>query len=620
MKLPRKQKKALNKKIIKKTDENFFFDEAKKKPFINTTELLTTTGQLKDDPCPENSTLPETVLTDSQSAPEQQENLSIHRKYLKPSYFAVLFFPLLAFILYSNALDSNFVLDDYRNIEANQAVKMTELTWDSLVKAGTEGKLKTRPLPNITFALNYYFCKLTTRGYHFVNILIHAINGILLYLLFTYTFQTPVLKKKYGYAGFIPLAAAAIWLAHPVQVQSVTYIVQRMNSMATMFYILAMLCYILARMSTSGRNKLTLFGISFFSTILGLGSKEIVASIPFSLLLFEFLFFQNFNFLWLKKNLSKIAILLSFFILVAVIYLGDNPINAIRANYENYNYTMGQRVITEFRVVIFYLKQILIPHPSNLNILHDFPVSDSLIQPASTLLSFLVIVGAVFSAIFVAKNEPLFSFAVLWYFGNLVMESSIINLEIVFEHRSYLPSTFVILAIVTYASRIVPYSLVRKALFICLISILGFWTHSRNSVWANEITFWQDCINKNPKDSRAHDELANAYYREGKIKKAIQTYYQGIQVKDNWKLHYNLGNVFDEFWEPEKAIAQYKWVIGIKPGYVRAHFKLARNYARIEDFQKALWHTKEALRLDPSLNVARANLIDLQKRTKRDIP
>ena len=318
MKLSRKQKKELSKKNIKKTDDIFFLDEAKKEPFINTTELLTTIDQLKDDPCPENSTRDETVLNDPQSDLEQHENLSIHRKNLKPSYFAVLFFPLLAFILYSNALDSNFVFDDYNNIEANQAVKMTELTWDSLVKAGTEGKLKTRPLPNITFALNYYFGKLTTRGYHFVNILIHAINGILLYLLFTYTFQTPVLKKKYGYAGFIPLAAAAIWLAHPVQVQSVTYIVQRMNSMATMFYILAMLCYILARMNTSGRNKLTLFGISFFSTILGLGSKEIVASIPFSLLLFEFLFFQNFEFLWLKKNLSKIAILLSFFILVAV--------------------------------------------------------------------------------------------------------------------------------------------------------------------------------------------------------------------------------------------------------------------------------------------------------------
>ena len=263
MKLSRKQKKELSKKNIKKTDDVFFLDEAKREPFINTTELLTTIDQLKDDPCPENSTRDETVLNDPQSDLEQHENLSIHRKNLKPSYFAVLFFPLLAFILYSNALDSNFVFDDYNNIEANQAVKMTELTWDSLVKVVTESRLKARPFPNISFALNYYFGKFNTRGYHFVNILIHAINGILLYLLFTYTFQTPVLKKKYGYAGFTPLAAAVIWLAHPVQVQSVTYIVQRMNSMATMFYILAMLCYILARMSTSGRKKLTLFGISF---------------------------------------------------------------------------------------------------------------------------------------------------------------------------------------------------------------------------------------------------------------------------------------------------------------------------------------------------------------------
>jgi tetratricopeptide (TPR) repeat protein len=548
----------------------------------------------------------------------QKNNIYSFGRYLRHYGLVFLLFPLLAFAIYASALDSNFVLDDYDNIETSQAVKMTELTWESLIRAGTEGFLQRRPLPNISFALNYYYGGLKTRNFRIFNILIHAINGLVLYLLFSFTFMTPALKRQNDTAGFIPLGAAIVWLVHPVQVQSVTYIVQRMNSMAAMFYLVMMLCYVKGRLTNSDRKRYIFFFLAVLSFLLGLGSKENVALAPFSLLLYEYIFFQHSDHLWLKKNLVKMSTFLLVSLAVPLIYLGGNPLSYIVSSYDKYTYTMPQRLMTESRVVVFYLKQILTAHPANLNILHWFSISESMTQPINTLLSVMLIAGLIFGAIYFSKSKPLFSFAVLWFFVNLLVESTFFNLEIVFEHRSYLPSTFVILGIVVYGTRITPPNSVRKVISLILIVVLCFWTYSRNSVWADEIAFWQDCIGKNPKANRAFNELANAYDREGLTERAVRTYYQGIAINNNdWRLHYNLADSLESKGETVKAIMHYERVIQIVPNFANAHYRLGINYARLEKLRKALWHSEEALRLDPSMQKAKANVIAIKKRLIR---
>ena len=136
----------------------------------------------------------------------------------------------LAFAIYSNTLNVPFVFDDRYNITDNPAIQITELTLENLWGSAFESKMPNRPVTNVSLALNYYFHQKELPGYHLVNIFIHAVTGVLLYFLFLVTLRTPTLKKTFIMPEITAFGAAAIWLAHPLQTQSVTYVIQRMNS------------------------------------------------------------------------------------------------------------------------------------------------------------------------------------------------------------------------------------------------------------------------------------------------------------------------------------------------------------------------------------------------------
>ena len=163
--------------------------------------------------------------------------------------FAFLAICLLGFTIYWNTLDSPFVFDDFHNIRENPYIRISNFDLKGLYKAGVKSPASGRPFANASFAVNYYFGKYDVRGYHLVNICIHIINGFLVYLFSQVTFRrTQARVPPNGARALIPpapnpafiaasLFAALLFISHPIQVQSVTYIVQRMNSMAVMFFL-----------------------------------------------------------------------------------------------------------------------------------------------------------------------------------------------------------------------------------------------------------------------------------------------------------------------------------------------------------------------------------------------
>jgi hypothetical protein len=180
----------------------------------------------------------------------EKNNFFFYLPYFKGKKFSViipvfilLFFAGLVLWMYSDSLESPFVFDDVKKIEENTHIRVNNFSLKEIVYAGLKSS-KTRFLAFISFALNYYFHQYDLFGYHIVNIFIHILTGFFLYLFLTATLKISSLPSHYDHPDLIAFLAALIWLIHPIQTQSVSYIVQRMNSMASMFFILSFWCYV----------------------------------------------------------------------------------------------------------------------------------------------------------------------------------------------------------------------------------------------------------------------------------------------------------------------------------------------------------------------------------------
>ena len=348
----------------------------------------------------------------------------------------------VALLAYSNTFHVPFHFDDRPNITQNPNVQIKVFSWDRIERLiKYTYKESIRVFSYFTFALNYYFGGFNVFGYHLVNLLIHIASGIFLYVFLLLTFNLPSLKEKYGSISYkVALFTSLIFIAHPIQTQSVTYIVQRMASMAGMFYLLSLVLYIKGRLST-GWPRVFYFGGMVLSYLLGVFSKENVAILPLFVALYEFYFFQNLDLSPRGKKilLALIAILLVLGIFGFIIW-GKRYINVIIEGYAYRTFTMSERVLTQFRIVLYYVTLLLYPHPSRLNLDYDFPISKTILDPPTTLISILIVAGFIGYSIWTAKKRPVISFCILWYFGNLVIESSIFPLEMVYEHRLYLPA------------------------------------------------------------------------------------------------------------------------------------------------------------------------------------
>jgi protein O-mannosyl-transferase len=344
--------------------------------------------------------------------------------------------------VYSNTLHVPFVFDDKMNIVDNPFVLIKVLSWERLWQLVTnpfEGSL--RLFAYLTFALNYYFGDLDPFGFHLVNLFVHIAAGCLVYTLVLLTLNLPSLRERYGAISFkAALFTGLLFVAHPVQTQAVTYIVQRMASMAALFYLLAMVLYVKGRQAP-GRGRFAWYAGVFVAWVLGLLSKENVAILPLFIVLYEYYFIQDMK---LTPERSRaVWILLGVVALAAVAgvaLFGKKYFIELVEGYKIRDFTLGERLLTQSRVVLYYLSLLVFPHPSRLNLDYDFPVSHSLIDPPTTLIALLAIAALLALSVWKAKEYRLLSFSILWYFGNLAIESSIFPLEMVYEHRLYLPS------------------------------------------------------------------------------------------------------------------------------------------------------------------------------------
>jgi Flp pilus assembly protein TadD len=486
---------------------------------------------------------------------------------------------------------------------------MTQITLPGIYSAAHDSPTPNRPLANISFTLNYYFHDYNVVGYHAVNIIIHIFNGMLLYLFVKATLATPVIQSNAQKYGWVPYVTAVIWLVHPIQTQSVSYIVQRMNSMATMFYVLSMLLYASGRMGEDGRKRILLFTGAAVSGVLALGSKEISATLPFFIFLYEWFFFQDLKWNWFKKKIPLVIAMGGFLILLSIIYFRGNPLEQLLAGYTTHHLDMVQRVLSQFRVMIFYISLLIWPHPGRLNLDHDFQPSYTLVDPISTVFAIVAILALLGLAFFLARKERLLSFCILWYLGNLVIESSFIGLELAFEHRNYLPSMLMVFMVVQLSFRFVKPKWLAALMLFAVATVFAFWTVERNDVWRAPELIWLDSAEKAPQNPRPLNNLGVALANQGRYQEATEQYHKALRLNPKYADAYaNLGYALARQGKIEDAISHFETALKIKPNYHEAHSNLGIALAIDGRQQEAIAHFRIAININPNFAEAHNNL------------
>jgi hypothetical protein len=537
---------------------------------------------------------------------------------------------LLGLIVYSNTFNVSFLLDDHRNIVDNHMIR--DLSYyidpagaDRFTGATEYPMFKSRYVGSLTFALNYGAHGLDVRGYHAVNLAIHIANALLLYWLVLLTFRTPFMKDSRfrDYSGYIALFSALLFVAHPVQTQAVTYIIQRFASLATLLYLLAIALYVKCRLCGALNSKsAVLYALALISAVLAMKTKETAFTLPVMVALYEFLFFGGSP---KKRFLYLLPLLLTMLIIPFTLLGADRPFGELiggvgEATRLRAEVSRADYLFTQFRVIATYIRLMFIPVNQNLD--YHYPVFHSLLNP-QVFLSFVFLISIFGVGIYLAYSSRrrdaalrLTAFGIFWFFITLSVESSVIPIrDVIFEHRLYLPGAAFFPAFVVgtfYATE----KLGVKKIFavtaaICIAVAISFSVaaYSRNAVWKSELSLWTDVVNKSPKKARPHTNIGNAYLAKGMAGKAIEHYQIALKLPEDItdpvgdynysKIHYNLGKAYASKRLTDIALRHYRTAITLDPMSYRPHFAIGVIYLERGFIYEARAEFETAQRLNP---------------------
>ena len=514
--------------------------------------------------------------------------------------YAFAFFSIfsLLFLSYSNSFDCSWHHDDYANIVSNANIQIEDLSWQNIEKAlyGIAGMNRwQRPVAYFSFALNYYFGGLDVFGYHVINFLVHFLTTFFLFLFIFHTLHLPLIKHRYGrHAYSLALLSAVLWAINPVQVTSVTYIVQRMASMEGLFYIMTMFFYLRGRTAETLKMRIIWFGLSTLAFILAVGTKENAAMLPMSLLLYDVILIQGATRDALVKNLKYTVPCAIAVLLIGFLYVGD--VLQFQQEYKPRVFTMTERLLTQPRVLLFYVSLLFYPISSRLTLIHDIELSRSLLDPITTLLSLVIIFLAVITAVLYSRKTPLISYCILFFFLNHAIEGSFVALEMVYEHRNYLPSMLIFLPISSLMIYGFSYYRQKKGMIIILaaavvivIIVQGVSVFIQNDIYKNEISLWSDNVQKSPRLHYVSQNLAAVFFVAGRLTEAFDEGHRSLGLSLSAR----------------------------SAGKGRTHALLGEyHYLRGED-DRAMFHYGQSVELDPSFHPSYRRMSEIMLRKGR---
>jgi protein O-mannosyl-transferase len=452
------------------------------------------------------------------------------------------------FLAYANSLNGIWAFDD---VLINHPL-------------GTDGlleKIGWRKIAFLSFYINQQIDPFSPINFRLFNLLIHILNSLLVYTLTIVTLRLPDIRGKFG-KSMVPTAllSATLFALHPLNINAVAYIIQRMASLATFFVLLSLLSYITATSARSRTSKVLFYGLTLSLVFLGIMSKEnAVMALPL-ILLYDFFFLSQHDTRTFKIRAITVAAIGVSVLVLASYYLSlyrialdvgnafleiNKPLLHKAWMATDVYWSPLEHILTEFRVVGRYLFLFAVPFPRYF--VFDwwgYPVSKTLFEPATTLISALLMAAAVIFSLAKAKRYPFLAFGILWYFIAISLESFIaVGTDFYFEHRNYLPLAGLSFGLVTHGASYISNRksngnyLLWTTIFVLAV-FLGAFTYQRNYIWKDPVTFWQADVQSVPDNPRAHFALANSYFLKSDFQKAEMYYNNTIRIANEKKASY----------------------------------------------------------------------------------
>jgi len=497
-------------------------------------------------------------------------------------------------VVYSNSFKGPFIFDDKQSVVENPyIVHLRPLS--NVMLAPPLSTVAGRPIASLSLALNYAVSGYEVWSYHLFNLLVHILAGLTLYGIIRRTLMCERLRERFGkHSAVLAWIAAAIWVVHPIQTESVTYVVQRTESLMGLFYLLTLYSAIRAMEAGGG---LLWPAVSVVCCGLGMGTKEAMVTVPAIVLLYDRAFFAGSFIAALRRRWGLyVGIAAMWVILAALLWSGPRQEQSSGFTIAaSLGYAANQGI-----VILRYLR--LSVWPRGLCLDYSWPTVKDWGRLALPVLFVLAMLAVTVGGL--VRNRA-WSYPAAWFFGTLAVTSSFVPVkDLIFEHRMYLPLAG--LAVLAVAGGYVLFERrsARKLgviLAAAVICVLGLATFRRNDDYRSAASIWQSVLNIEPDNARAYNGLGTAYGEISDWPKAVEAFKEALRILPDYADAYNnLGVAYDKLGHLEEAVEAYNRAISINSEYSDAYYNLGRTLAMAGRYSEAIPQLYKALSLKPA--------------------
>jgi tetratricopeptide (TPR) repeat protein len=508
---------------------------------------------------------------------------------------------VLGITAYANSFGGPFIFDDEESVVENPyIVRLWPADW---MYAPPQSTVAGRPVASLSLAVNYAISGYSVWSYHLFNLAVHILAGLALYGIVRRTLLCERLRERFSkHSAVLAWIAAAIWVVHPIQTESVTYIVQRMESLMGLFYLLTLYSAIRAMEPGGG---LLWPAVSVVCCGLGMGTKEAMVTAPVLVLLYDRAFFAgSFIAAFRRRWGLYVGLAATWLILAALLWSGPRQEQSSGFSISgSLSYAINQGV-----VIMRYLR--LVVWPRGLCLDYSWAKQEDwgkLVLPAATVL------GTLAAAVWGLVRNKVWSYPAAWFFWTLAVTSSFVPVkDLIFEHRMYLPlAGLTVLAVAGVYVLLERWSVKRAGIILAaaVICVLGLVTLQRNSDYRSAASIWQNVLDVIPDNSRAHNNLGVALKSAGRVDDAIRHYNEALRVTpDDEKTLNNLGVAFQAMGRYDEAINCFNRALQAKPKYVDTYYNLGWIFELQGKFDEAIDYYRRALQINPGHPKAHNNL------------